>query len=65
MRGSEEVGRSAARAHLSQLIDMFGVDGCLRIGVVRDAGQEDSGWGAERDGGDEQWSGMGGWDGLD
>ncbi|MER8031276.1 hypothetical protein ABTZ78_20205 [Streptomyces bauhiniae] len=24
-------GRSAARAHLSQLIDMFGADGCLRI----------------------------------
>lgn len=24
-------GRSTARAHLSQLIDMFGSDGCLRI----------------------------------
>ncbi|MGW2655043.1 hypothetical protein ACWC1D_15510 [Streptomyces sp. NPDC001478] len=65
MRGSEEVGRSAARAHLSQLIGMFGVDGCLRIGVVRDADEETSRWDAEDDGGDEQWSGMGGWDGLD
>ncbi|MFD8914091.1 hypothetical protein [Streptomyces sp. NPDC059575] len=24
-------GRSMARAHLSQLIEMFGTDGCLRI----------------------------------
>ncbi|MEV0747239.1 hypothetical protein OG778_16760 [Streptomyces sp. NBC_00184] len=24
-------GRSAARAHLSQLIEIFGVDGCLQI----------------------------------
>ncbi|WP_086694373.1 hypothetical protein [Streptomyces recifensis] len=28
---SESPRRSAARAHLSQLIDMFGTDGCLRI----------------------------------
>ncbi|MFF8650433.1 hypothetical protein ACF06D_19665 [Streptomyces griseoluteus] len=27
---SESPRRSAARAHLSQLIDMFGTDGCLR-----------------------------------
>ncbi|MEU5820690.1 hypothetical protein [Streptomyces sp. NPDC047803] len=29
----EGPGRSAARAHLSQLIDMFGMDGCLRVSV--------------------------------
>ncbi|MFI8345863.1 hypothetical protein [Streptomyces sp. NPDC085596] len=27
-------GRSTARAHLSQLIDMFGSDGCLRISTT-------------------------------
>ncbi|MGW4301844.1 hypothetical protein ACWEHT_19015 [Streptomyces sp. NPDC004646] len=27
-------GRSAARAHLSQLIEMFGHDGCLRINTA-------------------------------
>ncbi|MFD7882169.1 hypothetical protein ACFV3N_07005 [Streptomyces bauhiniae] len=26
--------RSMARAHLSQLIDMFGTDGCLRISTA-------------------------------
>lgn len=31
MTNEEIPGRSAARAHLSQLIDMFGVDGCLQI----------------------------------
>jgi hypothetical protein len=29
---TEEIpGRSPARTHLSQLIDMFGTDGCLQI----------------------------------
>lgn len=28
--------RSHARAHLSQLIDMFGTDGCLRVTVIRE-----------------------------
>ncbi|MFD4786937.1 hypothetical protein ACFWN1_07660 [Streptomyces sp. NPDC058459] len=27
----ETPARSMARAHLSQLIDMFGMDGCLRV----------------------------------
>ncbi|MEU4148867.1 hypothetical protein [Streptomyces sp. NPDC026659] len=33
---SDEVapGRSAARAHLSQLIELFGTDGCLRISTA-------------------------------
>lgn len=31
MTTGEIPGRSTARAHLSQLIDMFGVDGCLQI----------------------------------
>ncbi|MFJ3659320.1 hypothetical protein ACIPPM_02495 [Streptomyces sp. NPDC090119] len=30
----ETPGRSAARAHLSQLIDLFGTDGCLRISTA-------------------------------
>ncbi|MFE0350237.1 hypothetical protein [Streptomyces griseoluteus] len=28
--------RSMARAHLSQLIDLFGTDGCLRISTASD-----------------------------
>ncbi|MET8811146.1 hypothetical protein ABZW47_04010 [Streptomyces sp. NPDC004549] len=31
MTTGETPGRSAARAHLSQLIEPFGSDGCLRI----------------------------------
>ncbi|MFK4108296.1 hypothetical protein [Streptomyces sp. NPDC002176] len=31
MTTDETPGRSLARAHLSQLMDMFGTDGCLRI----------------------------------
>ncbi|MFD4790203.1 hypothetical protein ACFWN1_24745 [Streptomyces sp. NPDC058459] len=32
---SDEVPcRSAARAHLSQLIELFGTDGCLRISTA-------------------------------
>ncbi|MFD7881611.1 hypothetical protein ACWEVM_15010 [Streptomyces bauhiniae] len=31
MTTGETPGRSAARAHLSQLIELFGTDGCLRI----------------------------------
>ncbi|MGW4490698.1 hypothetical protein [Streptomyces sp. NPDC004376] len=30
----ETPGRSTARAHLSQLIEMFGHDGCLRINTA-------------------------------
>jgi hypothetical protein len=30
----ETPGRSAARAHLSQLIELFGTDGCLRISTA-------------------------------
>ncbi|MEV8451352.1 hypothetical protein AB0467_01805 [Streptomyces sp. NPDC052095] len=31
MTTAESLGRSAARAHLSQLIELFGTDGCLRV----------------------------------
>ncbi|MEV7504626.1 MULTISPECIES: hypothetical protein [Streptomyces] len=31
MSDDEPSGRSLARAHLSQLIELFGTDGCLRI----------------------------------
>ncbi|MEU6244742.1 hypothetical protein [Streptomyces sp. NPDC047024] len=31
MSDEEPSGRSMARAHLSQLIEVFGRDGCLRI----------------------------------
>ncbi|MET9143233.1 hypothetical protein [Streptomyces sp. NPDC004042] len=31
MTVEETPGRSLARAHLSQLIELFGSDGCLRI----------------------------------
>ncbi|MEU1364928.1 hypothetical protein ABZ454_02165 [Streptomyces sp. NPDC005803] len=31
MSAAEAPGGSAARAHLSQLVEMFGADGCLRI----------------------------------
>ncbi|MEU5793848.1 hypothetical protein ABZ800_10005 [Streptomyces sp. NPDC047813] len=31
MSDDETSGRSLARAHLSQLIELFGTDGCLRI----------------------------------
>ncbi|MFC8532951.1 hypothetical protein ACFUJY_03180 [Streptomyces sp. NPDC057249] len=34
MTTNDSIGRSAARAHLSLLIDMFGVDGCLRVYVL-------------------------------
>ncbi|MGW6207516.1 hypothetical protein ACWF9B_28260 [Streptomyces sp. NPDC055089] len=48
MTTGEIHGRSTARAHLSQLIDMFGVDGCLQISVpsepaVSDDGEADEG----------------------
>ncbi|WP_177153984.1 hypothetical protein [Streptomyces sp. 2131.1] len=33
MSTEESPDRSAARDHLSQLIDMFGTDGCLRVSV--------------------------------
>lgn len=40
MTTGETPGRSVARAHLSQLIDLFGTDGCLRISTAsaHDAG---------------------------
>lgn len=34
MTTGEAPGRSAARAHLSQLIELFGTDGCLRISTA-------------------------------
>ncbi|MEU6244068.1 hypothetical protein [Streptomyces sp. NPDC047024] len=34
MSDDEAPVRSAARAHLSQLIEMFGTDGCLRISTA-------------------------------
>lgn len=34
MTTGEAPGRSAARAHLSQLIELFGADGCLRISTA-------------------------------
>ncbi|MFD4787376.1 hypothetical protein ACFWN1_09990 [Streptomyces sp. NPDC058459] len=34
MNTGETPMRSAARAHLSQLIEMFGTDGCLRISTT-------------------------------
>ncbi|MGW4495432.1 hypothetical protein [Streptomyces sp. NPDC004376] len=34
MTDEETPTRSQARAHLSQLIDMFGADGCLRISTT-------------------------------
>ncbi|MFJ9929681.1 hypothetical protein ACIRU5_27100 [Streptomyces misionensis] len=34
MTTGETPGRSAARAHLSQLIELFGSDGYLRIGTA-------------------------------
>lgn len=41
MNTSETSGRSAARVHLSQLIDMFGTDGCLRVSTTSAADTED------------------------
>lgn len=34
MTDGETPTRSLARAHLSQLIDMFGTDGCLRLSTT-------------------------------
>ncbi|MFJ2418333.1 hypothetical protein [Streptomyces brevispora] len=34
MTTGETLGRSTARAHLSQLIDMFGMDGCLQVSTT-------------------------------
>ncbi|MFF2651452.1 hypothetical protein [Streptomyces sp. NPDC058045] len=34
MTTGETPRRSTARAHLSQLIEMFGTDGCLRISTT-------------------------------
>ncbi|WP_168712434.1 hypothetical protein [Streptomyces sp. A1277] len=36
MTTGESSARSLARAHLSQLIDMFGTGGCLRVTVIRE-----------------------------
>ncbi|TGN74543.1 hypothetical protein E5083_20270 [Streptomyces bauhiniae] len=41
MTTNEPPRRSAARAHLSQLIDMFGTDGCLRVSTTSAAGTDD------------------------
>lgn len=34
MTAEEAPARSMARAHLSQLVDMFGSDGCLRVSTI-------------------------------
>lgn len=34
--------RSIARAHLSQLIEMFGADGCLRVATSSETDPDDS-----------------------
>ncbi|MCX5415632.1 hypothetical protein [Streptomyces sp. NBC_00059] len=34
MTTGETPGRSGARTHLSQLIELFGADGCLRISTA-------------------------------
>ncbi|MGW0607439.1 hypothetical protein [Streptomyces sp. NPDC002640] len=34
MTTGETPGRSAARAHLLQLLELFGTDGCLRISTA-------------------------------
>ncbi|MGW4285763.1 hypothetical protein ACWEIK_02335 [Streptomyces sp. NPDC004673] len=54
MNSDELPQRSAARAHLSQLIDMFGTDGCLRISTssaadTRDLASDDVPGGDEPD----------------
>lgn len=36
MTTGESPTRSIARAHLSQIIEMFGTDGCLRISTVHE-----------------------------
>ncbi|MER5744405.1 hypothetical protein ABT097_14175 [Streptomyces sp. NPDC002225] len=38
MTAGEPPGRSVARAHLSQLIEMFGTDGCLRVDTAAVSG---------------------------
>ncbi|MFD8807357.1 hypothetical protein [Streptomyces sp. NPDC059597] len=38
MTDGETPGRSMARAHLSQLVEMFGTDGWLRISTTSDPG---------------------------
>ncbi|MFF2653685.1 hypothetical protein [Streptomyces sp. NPDC058045] len=43
MTAPENPGRSMARAHLSQLIEMFGTDGCLRISTTPEPGAADDG----------------------
>ncbi|GHJ42043.1 hypothetical protein [Streptomyces sp. TS71-3] len=42
MSAGEIPGRSTARAHLSQLIEMFGTDGCLWINTTPESGAD--GW---------------------
>ncbi|MFI8347215.1 hypothetical protein [Streptomyces sp. NPDC085596] len=51
MTTGETPGRSVARAHLSQLIDLFGTDGCLRISTAfaNDAGGSGSDTALESD----------------
>ncbi|MET7674656.1 hypothetical protein [Streptomyces seoulensis] len=50
--------RSLARAHLSQLIDLFGTDGCLRISTawpqVRGGSISDADLDCDEPGDDEQ-----------
>lgn len=48
MTTGEAPGRSTARAHLSQLIDMFGTDGFLRINTIPEP-DTTNGAGAEAD----------------
>ncbi|WP_328901239.1 hypothetical protein OHR86_16070 [Streptomyces sp. NBC_00441] len=49
MTTDKSLGRSAARAHLSQLIDMFGVDGCLKVNVVPEPAPEAASEAAEEE----------------
>lgn len=51
MTTNEPPRRSAARAHLTQLIDMFGTDGCLRVSTssADDTGDWASDDGPDRD----------------
>ncbi|AJE87337.1 hypothetical protein SLNWT_6961 [Streptomyces albus] len=49
MTTEENSTRSVARGHLSQLIDMFGTDGCLRISTTPEPGIAETSTGARND----------------
>lgn len=54
MTTGETPGRSTARAHLSQLVDMFGTHGLLRISTSPEPDTADGG-GAEDDAQSPGW----------